>query len=164
MTNVLDISNPEGNDGGNPSVGAQADASAASDTGSFSLISLTKRLLTKLQVDVNSFLQVTLGTAIAGEDVQNDVQKVEERYDYLPPITASTLIKTGQGRLAGFFVSAASSTPTIAVYNNTSAAGEKILDTFTPVAGQLYKLPTTNFSVGLYIAISGTVTLTPFYK
>lgn len=116
------------------------------------------------QLDSLGNLQTSLGTGIAGEDIANDVQKVEQRSDYTPPITTSTLIKTGVGRLAGFFVSAASATPTVTIYDNTSAAGQKILDTFTPVAGQMYTLPLVNFSQGLYIAIGGTVTLTPFYK
>lgn len=90
--------------------------------------------------------------------------KVEERFDYTAPISASTLVKTGVGRFAGFFVSAASATPTITVYDNTSAASTKIIDTFTPSAGTMYRFPTSNFNVGLYIAISGTVTLTPFAK
>ncbi|MDQ3816317.1 MAG: hypothetical protein M3362_01335 [Acidobacteriota bacterium] len=116
------------------------------------------------QVDQYGNKKVTQATALAGEDLPNDLIRVEERFDYNTPITASTLIKTGVGRFAGFFVSAASVTPTITVYDNTSAAGTKIIDTFTPVAGTLYRFPTTNFTVGLYIAISGTVTLTPFYK
>jgi hypothetical protein len=102
--------------------------------------------------------------AIFGESATDDLLKVTESFDYYPPITASTLVKTGVGKFGGLFVSAASNTPTITAYNNTAASGEKIVDTFTPTAGQLYRFPTVNFSAGLYIAIGGTVTVTPFIK
>lgn len=117
-----------------------------------------------LLIDDNGNLYINNASAGAGEVLADDVTKVEERFDYNVPITASTTIKTGVGRFAGMFVSAASATPLITVYDNTAASGTKIIDTFTPVAATMYRIPTTNFSVGLHIVISGTVTLTPFYK
>lgn len=107
---------------------------------------------------------VNQATATAGEDLSNDVLKTTDLFDYVIPISTSGTVKTGAGRFAGFFVSAASATPTIAAYDGTSTSGNKIIDTFTPTAGTLYRFPTTEVSVGVYIAISGTVTLTPFVK
>lgn len=77
-------------------------------------------------------------------------------------ISASGIIKLDPGVIAGIFVSAASSVPTIAVYDGHSASGTKIIDTFTPSAGQLYRIP-AKFVNGLYVAIGGTVQATVFY-
>jgi len=77
--------------------------------------------------------------------------------------TASALIKTGQGVLKGIFVASASSTPTIKLWDNTSAATTVLVNTFTPVASTYYEIPAT-FKTGLYITISGTVDCTLFYK
>jgi len=79
-------------------------------------------------------------------------------------ISASTVVKSATGTFAGIFVSAASATPTITVYDNTAGSGTKILDTFTPVAGTFYDIPPCIFGTGLYITISGTVSCTVFYK
>lgn len=74
-------------------------------------------------------------------------------------ISASTLIRTGSGHLLGIFVASASATPTIKVWDNTSAAGSIIVNTFTPVAGTFYPLPFA-YSTGLYVSIGGTVDCT----
>lgn len=84
-----------------------------------------------------------------------------ESYNYTQ-ISASTAIKTGDGLFGGIFVSAASSTPTITIYDNTAASGTKVVDTFTPTAGQFYRIPAC-FGTGCYVAISGTVSCTVFW-
>jgi hypothetical protein len=79
-------------------------------------------------------------------------------------ISASTNIKADQGALLGIFVSAASATPTITVYNSaTTTTTDAIATVFTPVAGTWYFLPAA-FSAGLYIVISGTVSCTIIYQ
>ena len=77
-------------------------------------------------------------------------------------ISASALICTGAGKLLGIFVASASSTPTIKVWDNTSAATNIIANTFTPSAGTFYPLP-FRFGTGLYVTISGTVDCTVSY-
>jgi len=74
-------------------------------------------------------------------------------------ITASSLLKTGGGVLLGIFVASASATPTITIYDQTSAAVPILVNTFTPIAGTWYPLPFA-FATGLYVAISGTVDCT----
>lgn len=74
-------------------------------------------------------------------------------------ISATTLLKTGDGIMGGIFVSAASSTPTITIYDNTAGSGTKIVDTFTPVAATWYPMP-FQFITGLEVVISGTVSAT----
>lgn len=77
-------------------------------------------------------------------------------------LSASTLVRTGGGRLLGIFVASASSSPSIKVWDNTSAATAVLVNTFTPIAGTFYPMPGT-FTTGLYITISGTVDCTVFW-
>lgn len=74
-------------------------------------------------------------------------------------LTASGTARTGRGVMVGIFVSAASATPTITVWDNTSASGTKVIETFTPVSGQFYAFPLV-FTNGCHVAISGTVSCT----
>lgn len=63
--------------------------------------------------------------------------------------------------LIGIFVSAASATPTITVYDDaTGGTTNKIVDTFTPTAATFYPLYLNSVN-GWTIAISGTVSCTP---
>jgi hypothetical protein len=78
-------------------------------------------------------------------------------------IAASGNVKSSQGAMLGIFVSAASATPTITVYDDPAAGTTtKIVDTFTPVAGTWYPIPVT-FATGLNIVIAGTVSATVSY-
>jgi hypothetical protein len=78
-------------------------------------------------------------------------------------ISASTQIKPMAGKLKGIFISDASSTPTITVYDSPDSdnTDPKILDTFTPVAGVNYNFFDGIYATeGLYVVISGTVSCT----
>lgn len=85
-------------------------------------------------------------------------------------ISASASIKTGSGRALGIFVSAASSTPTLKVWDALTATGRVLIDTFTPVAGTFYpfsvasNLPGLDFTIGEYVSVSGTVSCTVVYE
>ena len=72
---------------------------------------------------------------------------------------ASALVKTGDGDLVGIFVASASATPTIKLWDQTSAATPVLVNTFTPVGGTWYSLP-LHFRNGLYITIGGTLDCT----
>lgn len=78
-------------------------------------------------------------------------------------LSASALVRTGAGQLMGIFVASASSTPTIKVWDNTSAATTVLVNTFTPIAGTFYPMP-GSFKTGLYITIGGTVDCTVFWN
>jgi hypothetical protein len=75
--------------------------------------------------------------------------------------TASALIKTGDGHLIGIFVN--SGTPTIKVWDNTSAATTTIFNTFQAVAATWYPLP-AHFKTGCYVTLAGTCDITAIYK
>lgn len=79
-------------------------------------------------------------------------------------ISSSANVFKGKARLAGIFVSAASSTPTITVYDDPSTGtGTKIVDTFTPAAATWYALPFAA-GAGLNVVLGGTVSCTVAYS
>lgn len=82
-------------------------------------------------------------------------------------ITATANIKPMAGKLKGIFVSSASSTPTITVYDSAATTTTKvILGTFTPAAATSYVLPLDGAYAkdGIYVVIGGTVTATVIYE
>lgn len=103
-----------------------------------------------------------LTTALAGEN--GNVMVVEERSTSSGAITSSQIVVTGPGALKGLFVTAASNTPTIKLWNGTSATGPVLVDTFTPTAATSYAFPGVEFGIGLYITIGGTVSCCVFTK
>lgn len=78
-------------------------------------------------------------------------------------LTSSTMIRAGEGNLLGIFVASASGSPSIKVWDNTSAATTVLVNTFTPAAATFYRIP-AHFKTGLYITIGGTVDCTVFVK
>lgn len=107
---------------------------------------------------------VHLGTKIAGEDLTNDVIKVEQRVLFLNG-TASALVKTGAGKFFGFVVNSHTS-GTVKFWDQTSAGAPIILNTITLAAGPAsWVFPTAIvFSTGLYITIGGTIDYTVLYQ
>jgi hypothetical protein len=87
-------------------------------------------------------------------------------YRYL---TASANVKPMGGKLKGIFVSAASGTPTITVYNSAAATTtDTLVGVFTPTGATSYVFTGDEggvyFSSGLYVVIGGTVTATVFFE
>lgn len=82
-------------------------------------------------------------------------------------LSATAQIKPMAGKLKGLFVSAASSTPTITIYDspNSLNTDPKVIDTFTPTAGVNYNFfDGLYLNNGLYVVISGTVSCTIAYE
>lgn len=79
-------------------------------------------------------------------------------------LAASANVWPKEAALHGIFVSAASATPTITVYDDSgTGTTTKIVDTFTPVAAAFYPLPFRALN-GLYVVISGTVSCTVAFQ
>lgn len=92
-------------------------------------------------------------------ETEDGVAVFDHGADYMPGITSSRVICGQPCKLKGIFVSAASSTPTIKLWDNASAgSGNVLVDQFTPVAGQYYAFPSRRAIAGIYITIGGTVT------
>lgn len=86
---------------------------------------------------------------------------------YYKYIESTTQIKTEPSLLSGIFVSEASSTPTITIYDSATfnASDPVVVATFTPSANTNYQLNGSNGIItnkGLYVVISGTVKCTIF--
>lgn len=85
-------------------------------------------------------------------------------------ITASDQVKVGISKLKALFVSAASSVPTIAIYNEAQGGtANVVISTFTPVAGTAYSFTGgdelgVSLDKGIYVVIGGTVNATIFYE
>lgn len=109
---------------------------------------------------VNFWDNVNQATAQAGEDLANDVQKVEQRFNYANiAAAATTVVKSGVGVLHSIVITNPGATSnTVKVYDNTVASGTVIADWSTsggaPVAGQY--IFDCAFTVGLTIVTAGT--------
>jgi hypothetical protein len=82
-------------------------------------------------------------------------------------ITASKQIKVGQGKLRGIFVSSASATPTITIYDVQSGTATTMVGVFTPVGATFYpfgSLDGSFFNQGLNVVLGGTVAATVIYE
>ena len=75
-------------------------------------------------------------------------------------LSASANVMPRAGYLTGIWVSSASSSPTIAVYDSaTTTTTTLIANTFTPLAGTWYTIPFRANS-GVYVVIGGTLDCT----
>lgn len=113
---------------------------------------------TSIDADHNA-LDTTLATTLAGEDVANDVLKVEQRFAPIN-VSADTLVKSGPGQLHLLTCSsdATATAGSIILYDNTAESGT-VLHTFTVTAA--YYQPFTiwfdvAFSIGLYVGYTTT--------
>lgn len=77
-------------------------------------------------------------------------------------LSASALVKTGEGTLCGIFV-ASSTSGTIKLWNSLTAAAPVLVNTFSAVAGTWYPLP-FKFSTGLYVTLAGTIDCSVSYS
>ena len=110
--------------------------------------------------ETNNALKVVLATTIAGEDVTNDVTKVEQRFAY-SLVTSDTAVKSAPGFLHTLTFSCNDAAPTagtIDVYDNTAASGTKIFSwtctttAFAPCSVLLAAV----FATGLYVEFTTT--------
>lgn len=110
----------------------------------------------------------TLPNTLAGEDVANDVQKIEERYLTIPTggtdamVAADQLYKSGPGYVRSItcYSDATATAGTIALRDNTVAGAGNILWSFDVLA-VAYNTPftvdlQTPFSVGLFLDFTTT--------
>lgn len=85
-------------------------------------------------------------------------------------ITATTQIKVGFGKIKGFFVSSAATTPRITMYDSATAntSDPELLHQFTPTNASVRMLSGDiggiAFNKGLYVVISGDVSVTIIYE
>ena len=73
--------------------------------------------------------------------------------------STGSVVRVGAGALIRLFISSASATPTVTVYDGatTGATSVPIIPTFTPTAGTSYEINAL-FQLGCNIVLGGTVT------
>lgn len=123
-----------------------------------------------LQVDSNANLKVTLATKLAGEDLTNDVMKVEGQFSFSNITTATTTtVKSGSGFFHSLTINTTVASSVITIYDNTAGSGTKI-GTITLPAVLLAEGPNTaiydvKFSTGLTIVTAtGASDITISYR
>lgn len=106
--------------------------------------------------DANGNIGVTLGTTIAGEDIANDVQKVEERFSPSNIVSAAgTLVKTGAGMLHLIQVNDVGTAWEIDIYDGTTSSGTALAKMRSTTVGD--KRFDVTFATGLFIdTVKGT--------
>lgn len=119
-----------------------------------------------LQVDANGNTLVSIATKFAGEDLVNDVLKVENRYNYNYISTSvTTTVKTGSGFLHAITVENAGATGNaITIYDNTAGSGTVIANFSVALTGTFTF--NVSFTTGLTIVNAGTTSpnLTVSYR
>lgn len=110
-----------------------------------------------LHTDVNGNLKVTNAALQAGEDLTNDVTKVEQRYSYAALTSLSTLAVKGSAGFLHAFTIGMPSCPTINFYDSLTATGTPF---FRIAAGYPMGAHTVNISFNTALstdALSGGV-------
>lgn len=115
---------------------------------------------TVLQTDVSGNLKVTNATLQAGEDLTNDLQKVENRYSYTR-LAADGQVKAGAGFIHTLTFACADAAPTagsIIVYDSLTETGTVIYsETFDTTAFRGYSvLLDVSFATGCYVGFTTT--------
>lgn len=111
-------------------------------------------------MSTNRALKVTQDTLLAGEDLTNNVIKVEERFSH-SRVTSDTAIKSGAGFLHTLTFAQSDAAPTagtIIVYDNTAESGTIIYsETFDTTVFRGYTVTLdVSFTTGLYIGFTTT--------
>lgn len=107
--------------------------------------------------------RVTSVTADAGEDITNDVTKVEQRYlNFNIASATTTLVKSGAGYIDEILV-VGGTLGDVTIYNSLTAAGTVLLPTVTPVANGVL-LKHVVFSLGLTIVTAAATVITGSYR
>lgn len=108
-----------------------------------------------LQTDINGNTLISSATKIAGEDLTNDVMKVEQRFSYaqIAAGQATTTVKSGAGFLhAIVFNGPATATNVTTVYDNTAGSGTVIaIPLATAVVSPTTVIYDVSFATGLTI-------------
>lgn len=100
---------------------------------------------------------------LAGEDLTNDVQKVEQRFNSSNITTATTTtVKTGAGMLHSITINTTAA-GTITIYDNTAGSGTKIGTIAASAAGPTF-MYNVSFSTGLTIVTGAASDITVSYR
>jgi hypothetical protein len=104
----------------------------------------------------NNALDVNIASKLSGEDVTNDLIKVEQRFSYSNLATnATTTIKSGAGFLHSITINTPGATSTATVYDSTAGSGTKIATINSAPANAATLVFNVLFSIGLTVVTAG---------
>lgn len=115
----------------------------------------------EMQVDKDGFLLVNLGKAIKGEDLNNDVMKVQQQMSYQYISTATTTTIPGANFLHSIIVTGGTA-GTIVIYNNSAGSGAVVASFDSTNALETYTF-NCKLSTGLTIVTGAATKLTVLY-
>lgn len=112
-------------------------------------------------------VQSTQATALAGEDLTNDVMKVEQRFSYSGKLTSDTAVKSGAGFVHTVTFTCNDAAPTagsIIIYDNTAESGTELFNhTFTTTPFVPFSVTLDHsFATGLYVGFTTTADVNVF--
>ncbi len=111
-------------------------------------------------LDASGGVPMTLVTRLAGEDIANDVLKVEQRYSYFNQAgtTTGASVKGSAGFLHSLVINTPVVSTVITLYDGTSTGGTKIATITLPATllndGPITVLYDVAFSTGLFIVVA----------
>lgn len=110
-----------------------------------------------------SKVMMSMADQIAGEDLTNDVLKVEERFGYSNITSATTtVVKSGAGFLHSIIINTTAA-GTVTIYDNTAASGNKIATLKASIAENCY-IYDVAFTTGLTIVTGAASDVTVAYR
>ncbi len=128
---------------------------------------LTNNQTGAVGIDANRNMKAVLATLLAGEDLTNNVMKVEQRFSFASYSTAqaATVVKSGTGFLHTVTILGGTA-GAITVWDNTAGSGTTILPAFTP--GNV-TVPVTitldvSFATGLTITTAAATVIALSYR
>jgi len=99
----------------------------------------------------------------AGEDLAGDRVRVANECQVISLSAAGTLVRTGPGLVLGYIVVEAGD-GTVKLWDNTTASGTVLLDTFTVVENTEHPFPGAGrFNTGLYVTLGDGAKISLFY-
>jgi len=124
-----------------------------------------------LEADSSGNLKATLATLIAGEDLTNDVIKVEQRYNiaYQAAASANVVVKATPGFLHAIVVGAWIANGTIEVSDHASDGDGNVKIFITEAATNIDGFPKTfivdaNFAVGICVDQTTAIQVSYIYR
>ena len=107
--------------------------------------------------------EVTLGSQIAGEDLTNEVQKVEQRgAGFNISSATTTTVRSGSGFIYNIRV-IGGTLGAVTVYDNIAASGTVLCPTVTPVQNGIL-IENCTFGTGLTIVTAAATVITGSYR
>ena len=118
-----------------------------------------------MEIDANRNLMINPATLLAGEDLTNNVMKVEQRFSYAySAAVGTTVIKASAGFLHGITLGSTSAGGALTIYDNASGTSATVIGLLKASAAEGFYAFDVSFANGCVVANVGTQTYTVSYR